>query len=238
MLVGSLSSCGQAEHHPEPSARAGAAGSATVAGASGAGGATGGAGGNQAAGGIWLGGAPSIAGEATGATGGVYVAQPLDDTVLCDNNAFERVDELPDKELSFTATFDGEPVEVHESADVENLPIVGVFRFGRLHIEAMSFVFAFPGYDGSLWVSAASCSVGGSLSRREGDQLTGFFTVKSATFSSLTSSVNGFAGLTQGSFHSEWSSEPTNAGQPIEQHVFDATFVLDASMPDARGALQ
>lgn len=166
------------------------------------------------------------------ATGGVYVAQPLDDTALCEN-LFQRVGEIPDEELSFEATFDGEPVEVQSTPEDEGLPPFGVFRFGRLHVEAVSFTFAFPGYDGSLLVSAVDCGIGGSLYRREADEVAAFFTIQSATFRTHTASIDGFVGRTHGAIHSEWS-ERTDTGEPGEQHVFEATFVLDAAMADQR----
>lgn len=222
VLLAWLLGCGRTDHHDEP---------VEVGGDAGGGGAAAGQGGGVAGGVVAFGGAGGLqlAGfpPAMGGTGGEYIAQPLEDTVLCDN-VFERVARLPDEPLSFTATFDGEPVEVQSSSMPGALPVFGVFRFGRSHVEALSFDFEFPGHSGAVYLSAVECGLGGNILKRQDGQVVASFSLASGTLSSRTSSVDGFVGVSRGTLYSEWSNE---AG---EKHILEASFLLHAPMSDAR----
>jgi hypothetical protein len=222
VLAAWLLGCGRTNHHDEPAEVGGHAGQGGVDAGQG-GGVAGGVVAFGGAGGLQLAGFPPV----MGGTGGEYIAQPLEDTALCDN-VFERVARLPDEPLSFTATFDGEPVEVQSSS----LPVFGVFRFGRSHVEALSFDFEFAEHSGAIYLSAVECGLGGNMLKRQDGQVVASFSLASGTLSSRTSSVDGFVGVSRGTLHSEWSNE---AG---EKHVLEASFFLHAPMSDARAQQQ
>jgi hypothetical protein len=166
------------------------------------------------------GGSTSVAGAVT--------AVPLLDTTLCGHD-FARVDQVPDTALFFSGTFDGEPVDVSESADVSEAPTFYVFRFGATHVEAISFslYLAEAPYSGFLQVSAVDCGTYGSLLHRE---VAGphYYELASAELVTATHSVDGFSGLTTGSIYASWIDDGG------EQHVLDANFAVNAVMGDAR----
>lgn len=182
--------------------------------------------------GIALGGSLTIDDEGGGGVAGTGpVAVPLLDTMLCDN-VFERVEQLPDAALVFSGTFDGEPVDVSESADVAEPPAFQVFRFGATHVEAVSFALYVPvgPYDGGFSVSAVDCGKSGQLFLRADEGLR-YFQLASAKLHTVTSSIDGFSGLTRGSVFAVWISDDG------EQHTLDANFTLHAVMGDARALL-
>jgi hypothetical protein len=150
---------------------------------------------------------------------------------LCDN-VFVRVDQLPDAPLFFSGTFDGEPVDVFESADVADPPAFGVFRFGPTHVEAISLrlYLAIGPYAGGLTVSAVDCGIYGDLFFRPEEGLR-YYQLASAELLTVTNSADGFSGLTQGSVFATWLNDD---GQ---QHVLEANFTLNAFMGDARTQL-
>lgn len=160
--------------------------------------------------------------------GAAPVAVPLGDTALCEND-FLRVDQVPDMALFFSGTFDGEPVEVLESAEVAEPPGFHVLRFGSRHVEAISFsvYFAEGPYDGFLQVSAVDCGVVGALQLSPGEGLR-YYNLASAKLVTVTRSADGFSGVTTGSVSATWIHEDG------EQHVLDAEFALNAFMGDAR----
>lgn len=154
------------------------------------------------------------------------VAVPLADTQQCDNE-FVRVDQLPNMPLFITGVIDGQPTEVQSSLEDASLPTVGIFRFGSRHVENVSLLFflTFGSYTASINVSAAECGVYGNLSE---EMMPPVFSMNVGIFRSTTYSVDGYEGITIGTLHGEWSNDVG------EQHVFDATFALQAFMPDSR----
>jgi hypothetical protein len=219
-LVAWLSACGRTSNDDEPEGVGGVAGQSA--------GDSGGVAGSGGSGGLQLAGALPIAGDATSGSGGSYVALPLEDTALCENNLLERVEQLPDEPFSFAARFDGEPVEVQSSATPDASPLLSVFRFGRTHVEALSFDFEFAGYEGGVSLSAGACGHDGYILKLQDGQVVANFVLSSGKLSSHTSSVDGFTGVSRGSLYSEWSNETG------EKHVFEASFFMRARMPDAR----
>jgi hypothetical protein len=187
-------------------------------------GGTGGSGGS----GLALGGVP-VEGDQGGSTsvaGAGPVAVPLLDTVLCGHD-FVRVEQLPEVALFFSGTFDGEPVEVFESAEVSEPPSFYVFRFGARLVEAISFRFHLPEgpYDGGFQVSAADCGTHSNLLLLEaGDPH--YYALERAALVTDTHSVDGFSGLTTGSVSASWIDDDG------EQHVLEADFALKADMGD------
>jgi hypothetical protein len=218
-LLAWLSACGRTRNDDEPEDVGGVA--SQGAGDSGAAGSGGSAG-------LQLAGSLSIAGDATGGSAGNYIAQPLEDTALCEKNLFERVEQLPDEAFSFTARFDGEPVEVRSSATPDASLLLGVFRFGPTWVEALNFGFEFGAYEGFIQVSAVECGHDGHLLKRQDGEVVATFALSSATLNSHTSSVDGFMGVSRGALYSEWANELG------EKHVFEASFFMRAAMPGQR----
>jgi hypothetical protein len=226
VLAALVAGCGQTSSRGPSQTTANEGGNFSSGGSAGGGGASGsaGSGGGPA---ITLGGDVGIDENEAGSTSGP-VAVPLLDTALCENS-FVRVERLPDAAPFFSGTFDGEPVDVSESADVLEPPTFLVFRFGPKHVEAVSMRLYLRGrpYDGSLSVSAVDCGRYGDLFLRTEGGLR-YYKLASAEVSTITNSVDGFSGLTQGSVFATWINDDG------EQHVLDANFVLNAIMGDAR----
>jgi hypothetical protein len=179
--------------------------------------------------GMALGGGP-IEGDQGGSTsvaGAGPAAVPLLDTMLCGHD-FVRVDQLPEVAPFFSGTFDGEPVEVFESAEASEPPTFYVFRFGASHVEAISFHVHLPEgpYDGIFQVGAADCGTYSNL-RREAGSLH-YYELESAALDTVTHSVDGFSGLTTGSVSASWIDDDG------EQHALEADFAMNAVMGDAR----
>jgi hypothetical protein len=232
-LAALVASCGQVRHRDESQDTASDAGQrsngAGASGSAGSGGAgSGGAGGGV--GGLTLG--DSFAGDdeagSTGVGGTAHVAVPLLDTALCDN-VFVRVEQLPDTAPFFSGTFDGEPVDVSERADVAGPPVFQALRFGPTHVEAISLLLYLPvgPYDAGLMVSAVDCGKYGNLFFRPRDGLH-YYKLASAELHTVTNSVDGFSGLTRGNVFATWINDNG------EQHVLKADFTLNAVMGDAR----
>jgi hypothetical protein len=229
-----IGACGQVRHGEASAGQVGVAGGsapqagAFAGGAGGAGGA-GAAGGRASAGtagsGITLGGTINL-GEAGMPAGGGPVAVPLLDTQQC-GNEFVRVDQLPDMPLFMTGVIDGQPTDVQSSMQDASFPTVGVFRFGSRHVEHVSFSFflTFGSYTSSINVGVVTCGVYGDLFE---EMMPGVFSMDVGRFRTTTYSVDGYEGITIGTMHAEWSNDVG------EQHVFDATFALQAFMPDSR----
>jgi len=231
-LAALVASCGQTssrdkDQHTtneagQPSNGAGTSGSA-------------GSGGAQSGGvsGLMLGGSIAVDPEAgaTSVGGKGYVGVPLVDTMLCDN-VFMRVAQLPDAAPVFSGTFDGEPVDVFGSADVAEPPVFAVFRFGPTHVEAINLSLYLPvgPYDVNLVIGACGCGKSGELFLRSEPGLR-HYELSSAELQSVTSSVDGFSGLTRGSVAATWLNDDG------EEHVLRADFTLNAVMGDARTQL-
>ena len=211
---------------PKPQKGAGEAGQDSFGG-SGASASLGGKGGGGS--GLSLGGTAPVDDEEGGSGAGAdAVAVPLLDATLCEN-AFVRVDQVPDMALFFAATFAGKPTDVLESADVAEPPAFYVFRFGSTHVEAISFsLYITDGpYDGALQVSAVDCGVSGGLYiLQEGGRR--YYPLQSAELVTVTRSVDGFSGVTTGSVSATWLHEDG------EQLVLKGEFTLNAIMGDAR----
>lgn len=218
-LAALVTCCAQVNERDQPRSAAGEAGQASSSG-SGAGGSAnvGGSGGS----GLSLGGI-----DAFDVAGAGPVALPLLDTTLCQNE-FVRVDQVAEAALFFSGTFDGEPVDVLESADVTEPPAFFVFRFGSTHVEAISFslYFAEGPYKGFLQVSAVDCGMYGALQLHP--EAGPRYSLASAKLVTVTRSVDGFSGLTTGSVSASWIHDDG------EEHVLEADFTLNAIMGDAR----
>jgi hypothetical protein len=167
-------------------------------------------------------------GGSSGLAGAATLAVPLLDTTLCDNDFFVRVDRLPDVAPFFSGTFDGKPVDVTESAEVAEPPSFHVFRFGSKHVEAASFplYIADGTHSGWLTINAVDCAVYGDLVLRHDES--SLYKLASAELFTVTRSVDGFSGLTDGSVSARWINDDG------EQHVLEADFTLNAFMDDAR----
>ncbi len=230
-------SCGQTTSGDTSTVTANQAGQRSsgsgASGGAGSGGAESGSAGRGGLGGITLGGSLTIDDEAgsTGVDDNTPVAVPLLDTMLCDN-VFVRVEQLPDTAPVFSGTFDDEPVNVSESADIAEPPTFQVFRFGSTHVEAVSMRLYVPAgpYSGGLAVSAVDCGKSGELFFRPDEGLR-YYQLASAELHTVTSSIDGFSGLTQGSIVATWRNDDG------EQHTLKADFTLHALMGDARTQL-
>lgn len=191
-------------------------------------------GGGMSGTGVTLGGSVPVdpnEGGSTSVAGGGPGAVPLLDTTLCEND-FVRVDQIPDGARFFAGRFDGNPVDVLQTADVAEPPPFHVFRFGPTHVEAISMqlYLADGPYEGTLQLSAADCSMYGDLFLRQPGGLR-YYKLVSAELLTVTYSVDGFSGLTKGSVSATWINDEG------EQHVLEAELALDALMGDARSQL-
>jgi hypothetical protein len=175
------------------------------------------------------GGATGGASTAGGALAGVAGEPARPSRALCEN-AFVDVPELtPEPQRGFDGTFDGASATLSDSNEAAAELSFYVLRFGT-HLEAVSMGFVIEGgpYYGYLQISVVTCTLTGTLFRKNDVGLASF-SVEKGSLLTVTETADWQTGSTRGTLHAEFVGE-----DGTERHVLDGKLALLAVLPDAR----